>query len=321
MLLYKVMGEPISMVRYRLNWQTNKITALDYRTSKKDFKITSSMDKDNIIVNLQGNYNGAVCNFPINGATFFNLDEYKNIFKNRAENTRSIPPLHIIKNTSGNEKPIDIPFGDYELQIQLKPGCDAIFYLDHVSIFDSNKVEIAKYYIYDDGIYEIAKTLSNFTYLSKEDGRSSGMFSLDNFISSDKVMPSLSKIIPLAKLPTRLIDESGANIKISYDQYDMMTDISDNTDIQVFYTPEYEKDIYKIRESVHHLIYDNFDYSNHYYNTRKAVAESIKINDSFNEVEYVGITFDNVEAIIEVGQYQYRQQDDFYLTEEKYFKY
>ena len=326
-MLYKVVGMPISIVRYVLNWQKNKITSLEYRTSDKDFKITSSIDSktDRVTVNLQGIKDGAIIDFPIGGATFFKLDDYKNTFKNKANNNKfhTIPALNIIKNTSENIiKQIDIPFGDYEMQIPLRPNCNAVFYQDHVSIFNRFGREIAKYYVFDDGIYEITDELANFTYISKDDGRSSGFFSVDNFDDHSEVMPSLNVITPISKEPMRILDETNMYLNIAYDTYGLMKRIDEGRDLECHYTDEYEtKDGLRIRESAHHLIYDNFDLSQHYYNTRKGVAESVKINDMDHELEYIRVIYDNVQQIKETNQYEFREQADFYKTVENCFKY
>jgi hypothetical protein len=134
-------------------------------------------------------------------------------------------------------------------------------------------------------------------------------------------MPDLKLITPISRVPMRLIDEADNHKNMSYDLYGMMLNIDGTNDLQCFYTNEYRKYNLRIRESVHHLVYDNFDMSQHYYNTRKAVAESVKINEIDNELEYIRVIFDNVEQIKEVSEYEFREQANFYATTDRCFRY
>ena len=324
-MLYKVFGKPVSIVRYKLDWMKNRIISLDYRTSDKDFKICTTMDekRDVPVVNLEGYYNGQIVNVPVGSGTFFKLSEYKAMFNNRVNGTGRTPSLNIIKNTGSDVKTIDIPFGDYEMQIPLYPKQNAVFYTDHVSIFNTaDGSESARYYIQDDGIYEVSSTQSTFTYISKDDGRSSGFFSLDSFLGHEEVMPSLKYITPIALLPTRLfVSENDINGSlIFYDSYGLTKKIETN-ELECWYTPEYNKDNLRIRESVHHLIYDHFDFGNHFYNTRRAVAESVKMDDENKVLEYIRVIFDNLSQIKEISEYEFREQIDFDETVKQCFKY
>ena len=230
-----ILGEPISIVRYKIDTNFKKVIGLDYYTNKKDIKIRTeirpseeSAQKDSYLyIDVYGDN---VTSYYLEKQFGHRLYFYRNIAENI---NKKIKPLKIKKNTTSEAIKIDIPFGYFNIQVPLDPGYTAIYYLSYVCIYDKNSIEVCRYIISHDGLYQILLDGAVFTFIDPEEGSSSGSYLLGGMINHNNEMPILNQIFPITNLPTKLVDND-LRYKIEYDEYGLMKSIESERDDNPF---------------------------------------------------------------------------------------
>lgn len=310
-----IIGDPKSILRYKLNLNGLYLTDFSYRDSDKEFKIkTSAADviskTSNIIIETKDKNN------PIGYQFAHKLDFYKNIAKNNTDIKKAIK---VKKNTTDEPISMELPFFEnLSFDVPINPMQTGVLYNDSLVVYNSNtKRKVTEYHVISDGILELNEDMSVLSLISKT-GEYKGYVECYGFINPTI---NLSRDVAVFNnLPT-IVCKNDEKILVNYNQYGIIESItsSNDTNIKCVYNSHSEGANYSIKESVHHLLFDNFNYEN-YLDYKKASDDILKINIEENEVEYIQVIYDNVTEIQEV-EFKDPEDLDFDNLVERYFNY
>lgn len=307
-------GEPISILRYKLNLYTLELVDFSYRDSDRTMKIKTSVNSAgvaNIIIET------ADKNIPIGQQFNHTLDFYKSIIKNNGERQKSIK---MVRNTSFKDEYIGLPYTDkYTIKVVIPSKYTGVLYDDKLVIYRSfNQHKTTEYHITTDGILELKQDASYLTIINKNKGEKVGSVEC-----LDPISPTINiskELVVLNSLYQNIISNDKEKINSTYDEYGVMNSITtDIKNVKCVYESYKDENNTTIRESVHHLLYDNFNYNNRF-TKRKVVNEVMRIGKD-NIAEYLQVIYNHVNDIKEVAERDESDIPDFDKLAEEYFDY
>lgn len=313
----KIIGNPISVLRYKVDTNFLKIIAFDYRNSNKEYKIKSSYDESrkdlNVVIESEDK------NIPVINQVNHSLDYYIDIIRN---NSKRPVPMKVVKNNSEDIKPIEFKFNDeVTIELPLQPHYQALIFDNKVVTYNENRSKESEYHICKNGIYELNDKFTDFRIIS-EDGHSAGSVEGINLFNP---VIRVSKDIPsLNNIPKSIIveaDDCLETVDLDYDIYGILKSAISRMDcISCNYTTYELENSVQVKESVHNLFFDNFNYNNYFENGKKYVDEIIKLGIQGNYIEFIHVVYDNVDKVEEV-EYKDPSEVDFDAIADKYFNY
>ena len=308
-------GEPISILRYKLNLYNLELVDFSYRDSDRQMKIKTSVNSAGIANVIIETKNKVI---PIGEQFNHTLDFYKMIIRNNGERQKSIK---MVRNTSLNkDEYVELPYTDkYTIKVVVPPKYTGVLYDDKLVIYRSfNQHKTTEYHITTDGILELKQDASYLTILNKNKGEKVG--SIECLEPTTPTINISRELVVLNSLYQHIINNEKEIMDATYDEYGVMNDIiTDIPGVKCVYESYKDENNTTIRESMHHLLYDNFNYNNRY-TKRKVVNEVMRIGKD-NIAEYLQVIYNHVNDIKETPDRNDDDIPDFDKLAKEYFDY